>query len=63
MNHPNRSKDLGPSPSDKTPGQIAYEQDVAKNPIYHDGKPRPTWGRLSEAVLGKRGAMICHAQP
>jgi hypothetical protein len=25
-----------------------YEADVAKRPLYHDGKPRKTWGQLSD---------------
>ena len=33
-----------------TPGQIAYEEDMRCEPHYHDGKPRLTWGDLSEFV-------------
>ena len=32
----------------KTPGQKAYESNVAKNPTYHDGKPRKSWEKLSK---------------
>lgn len=32
----------------KTPGQQAYEADVAAKPEYHDGAPRPSWAMLSE---------------
>ena len=30
----------------KTPGQIAYEDDVRQYPLYHDGKPRAAWENL-----------------
>lgn len=33
-----------------TPGQRAYERDVAKRPLYHDGKARPSWGGLPDYV-------------
>lgn len=29
-------------------GRKAYEADVAKTPLYHDGTPRPTWDNLRE---------------
>jgi hypothetical protein len=29
-----------------TPGQRAYERDLARQPSYHDGKPRPAWSDL-----------------
>ena len=29
-----------------TPGQRAYESDVAERPVYHDGTPRRTWEQL-----------------
>lgn len=32
----------------KTPGQIAYEEDVRRRPNYPDGGPRPPWSRLDE---------------
>lgn len=28
-------------------GRRAYEADVKARPVYHDGKPRPTWLELS----------------
>lgn len=32
-----------------SPGQVAYEQDVAAHPRYHaNGAVRPTWAQLSE---------------
>ena len=31
----------------KSPGQIAYETDLARCPVYHDGTPRPSWARLA----------------
>jgi hypothetical protein len=39
----------------KTPGQIAYEEDVRRKPGYHprvDGtvRPRRTWGELDRVV-------------
>lgn len=30
----------------KTPGQLAYEADVAARPKYHDGTPRRPWADL-----------------
>lgn len=27
-------------------GQAAYERDLAKQPLYHDGTPRPAWSAL-----------------
>ena len=32
----------------KTPGQIAYEEDVRRCPEYHDGMKRPAWGKLHD---------------
>lgn len=32
--------------TDKTPGQIAYEADLALCPRYPDGAPRRTWTQL-----------------
>lgn len=32
----------------KTPGQIAYETDVAQMPFYHDGGTRKTWSQLRD---------------
>lgn len=31
----------------KTQGQIAYEADVKRKPLYHDGTPRKLWADLS----------------
>lgn len=33
----------------KTPGQIAYEEDVRLTPTYLDGRPRRAWSQLGEA--------------
>lgn len=33
--------------ADKTPGQIAYEADLAEHPLFN-GKPRPTWEKASQ---------------
>lgn len=32
----------------KSPGQIAYEQDVERQPNYHTGEPRRSWAALGE---------------
>jgi hypothetical protein len=32
----------------RTPGQIAYEEDLAREPCYGDGTPRKTWHQLSD---------------
>ena len=40
-------KDLQSKPV-KTPGQLAYEADLERQPTYDDGKPRPTWERLGK---------------
>jgi hypothetical protein len=32
----------------KTQGQIDYEANVARDPNYHTGEPRKTWGQLSD---------------
>jgi hypothetical protein len=32
----------------KTSGQLAYEMDLAKTPLYHDGGKRRTWEQLGE---------------
>lgn len=29
-------------------GRDAYEADRTRQPLYHDGKPRPDWDHLSE---------------
>ena len=29
-------------------GRAAYEADVSREPVYHDGMPRPTWDKLSD---------------
>jgi hypothetical protein len=34
----------------KTPGQLAYERDLARKPLYHDGSARPTWADLWAAA-------------
>ncbi len=34
----------------KTPGQLAYEQDVIRKPFYHDGTRRRPWEALSEVA-------------
>jgi len=31
----------------KSPGQIAYEADLARHPLYDDGSPRPSWDALA----------------
>lgn len=30
----------------KTPGQTAYEEDLRRQPLYHDGGRRPSWAEL-----------------
>ena len=32
----------------KSPGRVAYERDVAREPFYHDGKPRCSWSELDD---------------
>ena len=34
----------------KTPGQLDYESDVQRKPLYHDGTPRKAWDQLREIV-------------
>lgn len=34
----------------KTPGELAYEADVAARPLYPDGLPRRAWHQLHDAV-------------
>lgn len=34
----------------KTPGQIAFETDLAACPTYHDGTPRRSWDQLSDPI-------------
>lgn len=36
----------------KSPGQIAYEADVAAKPLYHDGTPRKAWASLGAVEQG-----------
>jgi hypothetical protein len=36
----------------KSPAQRAYERDLAKYPVYHDGAPRPAWEDLSDVARG-----------
>jgi hypothetical protein len=31
-------------------GEQAYEEDVRRSPLYHDGSPRKAWDQLSEAA-------------
>jgi hypothetical protein len=31
-------------------GRAAYEADVAKRPLYHDGMKRPKWDQLSDTA-------------
>jgi hypothetical protein len=33
--------------TDKSPGQLAYEDHLRQFPNYHNGWPRPPWDRLS----------------
>lgn len=42
----------GEAATTKSPGQLAYEQDVAAKPTYHDGGKRKTWAQLGEAEKG-----------
>ncbi|HEY0684708.1 MAG TPA: hypothetical protein VGD45_20395 [Steroidobacter sp.] len=32
----------------KSPGQIAYEQELLVKPNYHDGTPRKAWDQLKD---------------
>ena len=34
----------------KSAGQVAYERDVAREPLYHDGTPRSTWSELEDVA-------------
>lgn len=49
----------------KTPGQLDYEADVQKKPLYHTGQPRKTWAELSELTRWswERGATINRPTP
>lgn len=38
------------SETKKTPGQLAYEANVAASPTYHDGTPRRAWADLTDAI-------------
>lgn len=40
--------DQGQQPFAQMSGQAAYETDLATQPRYHDGRPRPSWDKLSE---------------
>lgn len=40
--------DMAKQPA-KTPGQIAYEEDVRRKPTYQDGGKRPSWNQLDDA--------------
>lgn len=31
-----------------TPGQLAYESELIRAPLYHDGAPRKTWTQLPD---------------
>ncbi len=33
---------------DKSPGQLAFEEDCRRLPRYHDGTPRRTWKQLCD---------------
>ncbi len=35
-----------------TPGQTAYEADLARKPEYHNGQKRPAWEDLDEIAQG-----------
>lgn len=32
----------------KTPGQLAYEEDVRRQPTYYGGGPRKAWDQLAD---------------
>ena len=34
----------------KDPGRKAYEAHVRKNPLYNNGRPRPTWDQIGEVA-------------
>ena len=34
----------------KSAGQVAYERDVTREPLYHDGTPRSTWSELEDVA-------------
>lgn len=34
----------------KSPGQLAYERDLAARPNYQDGARRPSWNRLGDVA-------------
>lgn len=34
----------------KSPGQIAYEEDLRRKPLYHHGAPRAGWDDLDVAA-------------
>jgi len=31
----------------KSLGQLAYEEDVRRKPLYHDGTPRRSWDKIA----------------
>ena len=34
--------------TNKSRGQLDYESDLARRPLYHDGRRRKTWNQLGE---------------
>ena len=36
--------------AEKTPGQQAYEANIAAHPLYHDGSYRRTWSQLGHVI-------------
>jgi hypothetical protein len=34
----------------KSPGQRAYEEDVRRRPLHHDGSPRRPWSVISDVA-------------
>jgi hypothetical protein len=42
----------------KTPGQIAYEEDVRRRPKHDDGTDRPTWEKLGAEYCASTGHVI-----
>ena len=41
-----------------TPGQAAYEEDVRRKPLYHDGTPRKRWDELDEIIQWSWGRIL-----
>lgn len=42
----------------KTPGQVAYEEDVRRRPKHDDGTARPTWEKLGAEYCASTGRVI-----